>query len=62
MHQNFDIIIKEVVCVVFPIYIFDFITHFYNTFITSKVLLIHYLCSEMVMSVLLDVLSNNSKY
>ena len=62
MHQNFDIIIKKVVCVVFSIYIFDFITHFYNTFINSKALLIHYFCSEMVTSVLLDVLSNNSKY
>ena len=35
---------------------FDFITHFYNTFINIKLLLIHYLCTEMVITVLLDIL------
>ena len=44
------------------VYIFDFITHFYNTFIDMKVVLIHYLRSEMVITVLLKNLSNNSKY
>ena len=38
-----------------------FITHFYNTFVNIKLLiLIHYLCSEMVIIVLLDILPDNS--
>ena len=57
-----DNIIEKVVCAVFFIYIFDFITYFYNTFINIKLLLIHYLCSEMTITVLLDLLSNNIKY
>ena len=59
---NINSIIEKVVCSVFYIYIFDFITHFYNTFINMKLLLIHNLCSEMVITVLLDFLSNNSIY
>ena len=64
--KNFyiDNIIEKVVCVVFYIYKIDFITHFYNAFIKIKLLLIHYLCREMKINVfvLLDILSNNSKY
>ena len=62
--KKFDIdnIVKKVVCAVFYIYIFDFITHFYNAFINIKFLLIQYLCSEMVITVLLDILSNNCIY
>ena len=41
-------IIEKVVCAILYIYIFDFITHFYNTFINIKLLLIRYLCREMV--------------
>ena len=46
----------------FYIDILDFITHFYNTFINIKCILIHYLCSKMIITVLLDILSGNSKY
>ena len=59
---SIDNIIEKVVCVVFYIYIFDFIIHFYNAFINIKLLLIHYLCSEKVITVLLDILLNNSRY
>ena len=49
---------------VFYVYNFDFITRFYKTFINIKLLLIHYSCREVVINVfvLLDILSNNSKY
>ena len=57
-----DNIMEKEVCVVFYIYIFCFITHFYNALINIKLLLIHYLCSKMVITVWLDILSNNSKY
>ena len=56
-----DNIIEKVICAVFDVYIFDFITNFYNTFTNLKLLLIHHLCREMVIAVLLDILSNNSK-
>ena len=51
-------IIEKVICSVFYVYIFDFITHF------SFIFLVCYLCSEMVINVfvLLDILSNGSKY
>ena len=53
-----DNIIEKVVCSVFYAYIFDFITYFYNTFINIKLLLIHYLCRELVIIVfvLLNIL------
>ena len=54
-------IIKEVVFAAFYIYIFDFITHSYNAFINLSFLLIHCLYSEMVKTVLFDILSSNSK-
>ena len=55
--------LKKVVYAGFYIYIFDFITHFQNTFINIKLLIIHYFSSEMIITVLLDILSNNnSKY
>ena len=57
-----DNTIEKLVCAVFYIYMFDFVTHFYNTFINVKLLLIHYLCIEMVITVLLDLSSNNRKY
>ena len=57
-----DDIIEKVVCAVFYIYIFDFVTHFYNTFTNIKLFLIHYLCSEMVITILPNILSNCSKY
>ena len=50
----FDII-EKVVCVVFYSYIFDFIIHFYNTFINIIPPLTHYLFSEMVITVSLNV-------
>ena len=52
-----DDIIEKVVCAVFYIYIYDFITHF--LFIFS----VFYLWNTMVINVfvLLDILSNNSK-
>ena len=55
-------ITEKVICSVFYVYIFDFITYFYNTPIIMKLLLIHYLCNAMVMNifVLLDILSNIS--
>ena len=54
--------LKKVVYAGFYIYIFDFITHFQNTFISIKLLIIHYFSSEII-TVLLDILSNNnSKY
>ena len=58
------LIVFGVVRSVFYVYIFDFITHSYNTFINIKILLIHYLCREMGTNVFffLDILSNNSKY
>ena len=59
--SKFDII-EKVVRAVFYINIFDFITHFYNAFINIKLLLIHYFCNEIVITVLLDILSNNIKY
>ena len=42
---------EKVVCVVFHIYIFDFITDFYNIFTNIKLFPIHYWCSEMVITV-----------
>ena len=47
---------------VFHVYIFEFITHFYSTFVNIKLLSIHYLSSEMGISVLLNILSINSEY
>ena len=57
-------IIEKVVCSVIYVYIFGFITHFYNTFINKKIIFIHYLCHKIVTNVLvlLDILSNNIKY
>ena len=43
-------------------HIFDFTTDFYNAFINIKLILINYLCSEMIITVLLDFLSDKSKY
>ena len=59
-----DNIIEKVLCLVFYIKIFDFITHFHNTFINIKLLLIHCLCREVVINlfVWLDILSNKIKY
>ena len=57
-----DNIIEKAVCAVFYIYIFDFINYFHNTFINIKLLLIHYLYREVVITALLDILSNSSKY
>ena len=54
--------IEKVVCAVFYVYILNVITHFYNVFINIKLLLIHFLCSEMVITVLREILSNKSKY
>ena len=67
IHQPWDRLqccCEEIVaCAVFYIYILDFITHFYNIFINIALLLIHYLCREMVNDfVLLNILSNKSKY
>ena len=47
----------------FYIYIFDFLTNFYNAFISIKLLLIHFLCPEIIIPAfaLLDILSNKSK-
>ena len=42
-------------------YIFDFITYFYDTFVNIKLLLIFYLCSQMVITVFQNILSNNSE-
>ena len=52
---------EKAVCADFFIYIFDFITHFYNTFINIKLLLINYFYGEMVINVfvLLVILSDN---
>ena len=57
-----DNVIKKVVYSDFYINIFDFITDFYNAFINIKLILIHYLCSEILITVLLDILSNNRYY
>ena len=57
-----DNIIEKLVSAVFYIYNFDFVTHFYNTFTNTKLFLIHYLCSEMVITILPNILSNCSKY
>ena len=46
----------------FYVYIFDFITIFYNQFVNIKLLLVHYLRSEMVITFFPSILSNNSKY
>ena len=46
----------------FYVYIFDFITIFYNQFVNIKLLLVHYLRSEMVITFFPGILSNNSKY
>ena len=52
---------EKAVCADFFIYIFDFITHFYNTFINIKLLLINYFYGQMVINVfvLLVILSDN---
>ena len=58
-----DYIIKKVVCAVFYIYIFNFVTNFYNTVINIKLLLIYFMCIEMVITVfLLNILSDNNEY
>ena len=57
-----DHTIEKVVYVVFNIYIFDFILHLYNALINIKHFLIHYLCSEILIAVFLNLLSNNNKY
>ena len=52
---------EKAVCADIFIYIFYFITHFYNTFINIKLLLINYFYGEMVINVfvLLVILSDN---
>ena len=55
-----DNIIGKVLCAAFFIYIFNFTTRFCNTFIDIKLLLIHYLRSEIAINVYQITLNNNS--
>ena len=53
--DNIISMISSVVCSVFYVYVLDFTTRFYNALIKIKPLLIN-------VFVLLDILSNDSKY
>ena len=61
---DIDDIIEKVVCVVLYAFMFDFITLFLIYTVNIKLVLIHYLCREMLVNVfvLLNILSDNSKY
>ena len=61
---DIDNIIEKVVCVVLYAFMFDFITLFLIYTVNIKLVLIHYLSREMLVNVfvLLNILSDNSKY